>query len=209
MKEQELERLKNMMKYENLMYSQGYTTICGVDEAGRGPLCGPVVVGAVILAKDMYIEGVNDSKKLSPKKRDKLYDDITKNALAWSVGVSDVDVIEKVNILNATKLAMKQAIESLKLIPDYVLVDAVKNLKISIPYMSIIKGDALSQSIAAGSIIAKVTRDRMMIEYDKVYPQYNFLSNKGYGTKEHIDAIKKYGLCPIHRPSFCTHFINI
>lgn len=207
MKAQELERLKKMMKYENEAYLKGYKIVCGVDEAGRGPLCGPVVVGAVILAKDMYIEGVNDSKKLTAKKRDKLYDQITENAIAWSVGMSDVDIIEKVNILNATRLAMKQAIEKLKIVPDYALIDAVKNLQIKMEYNSIIKGDSLSQSIAAASIIAKVTRDRMMLKYDQMYPEYNFASNKGYGTKEHIDAIKKYGLCPIHRPSFCTHFI--
>lgn len=207
MKEEELERLKNMMKYENEAYSNGYKVICGIDEAGRGPLCGPVVVGAVILKKDMYIEGVNDSKKLTPKKREKLYDIITDQAVAWAVGMSDVDVIEKVNILNATKLAMKQAINNLNVKPDYALIDAVTKLPIDIGYNSIIKGDALSQSIAAASIIAKVTRDRMMLKYDQIYPEYGFASNKGYGTKAHIYAIKKYGLCPIHRPSFCTHFI--
>lgn len=207
MKEEELERLKLMMKYERQAYSNGYKIICGVDEAGRGPLCGPVVAGAVILSKDTYIEGVNDSKKLTPKKRDLLYDEIINNCIAWSYGISDVDVIEEINILNATRLAMKQAVEGLNVKPDYALIDAEKKVPIDIKYMPIIKGDALSQSIAAASIIAKVTRDRIMEKYDKQYPEYDFLSNKGYGTKKHVEAIKKYGLCPIHRPSFCTHFI--
>lgn len=207
MKDEELQRLKQMMKYENDAYNKGYKIICGIDEAGRGPLCGPVVVGAVILKNDTYIEGVNDSKKLTSKKREKLYDVITAQSIAWSVGMSDVDIIEKINILNATKLAMKQAIDNLKVKPDYALIDAVTKLPIDIGYSSIIKGDALSQSIAAASIIAKVTRDKMMLKYDEMYPEYGFASNKGYGTKFHIDAIKKYGLCPIHRSSFCTHFI--
>lgn len=203
----ELERLKKMMEYEESLYSEGYNLICGIDEAGRGPLCGPVVAGAVILPKDFYIEGVNDSKKLAEKKREKLYEEITKNAIAWGVGISDVDVIEEVNILNATRLAMKQAVESLKVKPEYALVDAEKKVPIDVPYLPIIKGDSLSQSIAAASIIAKVTRDRMLLEFDKKYPEYGFLSNKGYGTKAHVEAIKKYGLSEIHRPSFCTKFI--
>lgn len=208
MKDEELQRLKNMLEIEDGLYSKGYKYICGVDEAGRGPLCGPVVAAAVILPKDVYIEGVNDSKKLSEKKRENLYDDIMEKALAVGVGISDVDVIEKVNILNATKLAMIQAIENLKVKPEYVLVDGNQRIDIAIPLDTVVKGDAKSESIACASIIAKVTRDRMLIKYDEKYPEYGFAKHKGYGTKVHIEAIKKHGLTPIHRPSFCQKFIN-
>ena len=208
MKDEELQRLKNMLEIENNLYNQGYKYICGVDEAGRGPLCGPVVAAAVILPKDICIEGVNDSKKLSEKKREKLYDDIMTRALAVGVGISDVDVIEKVNILNATKLAMIQAINNLQITPDYVIVDGNQKIDITIPLDTVIKGDAKSESIACASIIAKVTRDRMLLKYDKAYPEYGFSKHKGYGTKLHIEAIKKYGITPIHRPSFCKKFIN-
>lgn len=208
MKDEELQRLKNMLEIENNLYNQGYKYICGVDEAGRGPLCGPVVAAAVILPKDICIEGVNDSKKLSEKKREKLYDDIMARALAVGVGISDVDVIEKVNILNATKLAMIQAINNLQITPDYVIVDGNQKIDITIPLDTVIKGDAKSESIACASIIAKVTRDRMLLKYDKEYPEYGFSKHKGYGTKLHIEAIKEYGITPIHRTSFCKKFIN-
>lgn len=208
MKEQELNRLKNMLEIEDKLYSEGYNFVCGVDEAGRGPLCGPVVAAAVILPKDEYIEGVNDSKKLTEKKREKLYDDIMKKAVAASIGISDVDVIEKVNILNATKLAMKQAIEKLSIKPDYVLIDGNQMIDINIKAETVVSGDAKSLSIAAASIIAKVTRDRMLIEFDKKYPEYGFAKHKGYGTKSHIEAIQKYGLTDIHRPSFCKKFVK-
>lgn len=208
MKEQELNRLKNMLEIEDKLYSEGYNFVCGVDEAGRGPLCGPVVAAAVILPKDEYIEGVNDSKKLTEKKREKLYDDIMKRAVAASIGISDVDVIEKVNILNATKLAMKQAIEKLSMKPDYVLIDGNQMIDINIKAETVVSGDAKSESIAAASIIAKVTRDRMLIEFDKKYPEYGFAKHKGYGTKSHIEAIQKYGLTDIHRPSFCKKFVK-
>ncbi len=208
MKEQELNRLKNMLEIEDKLYSEGYNFVCGVDEAGRGPLCGPVVAAAVILPKDEYIEGVNDSKKLTEKKREKLYDDIMKKAVAVSIGISDVDVIEKVNILNATKLAMKQAIEKLSIKPDYVLIDGNQMIDINIKAETVVSGDAKSESIAAASIIAKVTRDRMLIEFDKKYPEYGFAKHKGYGTKSHIEAIQKYGLTDIHRPSFCKKFVK-
>ncbi len=208
MKEQELNRLKNMLEIEDKLYSEGYNFVCGVDEAGRGPLCGPVVAAAVILPKDEYIEGVNDSKKLTEKKREKLYDDIMKKAVAVSIGISDVDVIEKVNILNATKLAMKQAIEKLSIKPDYVLIDGNQMIDINIKAETVVSGDAKSLSIAAASIIAKVTRDRMLIEFDKKYPEYGFAKHKGYGTKSHIEAIQKYGLTDIHRPSFCKKFVK-
>ncbi len=208
MKEKELERLKNMLLIEENLYNSGYDYICGVDEAGRGPLCGPVVAAAVILPKHECIEGVNDSKKLSESKRERLYDDIVKSAICVGVGISDVDVIEKVNILNATKLAMKEAISNLSITPDYVLIDGNQKIDIDIPFETVVSGDAKSESIAAASIIAKVTRDRMLIDFDSKYPEYGFAKHKGYGTKAHIEAIKKYGLTPIHRPSFCTKFLN-
>lgn len=209
MKEEELKRLKDMLVIESKKIAQGYEKICGVDEAGRGPLCGPVVAAAVILPKDKCIEGVNDSKKLTEKKREKLYDDIMNNAIAVGVGISDVEIIEKINILNATKLAMKEAISNLKVKPDFVLIDGNQPIDISVPFETVVSGDAKSESIAAASIIAKVTRDRMLYDYDKTYPMYGFAKHKGYGTKVHIEAIKKYGLCPIHRPSFCTKFTKI
>ena len=206
-KEEELERLKNMLLIEESLYDEGYEYICGVDEAGRGPLCGPVVAAAVILPKHGCIEGVNDSKKISEKKREKLYDDIMKGAIAVGIGISDVDVIEKVNILNATKIAMKKAIESLSIKPDYVLIDGNQKIDIDILQETVVSGDAKSESIASASIIAKVTRDRMLRKFDEMYPEYGFAKHKGYGTKAHIEAIKKYGLTPIHRQSFCTKFI--
>ena len=202
----EIERLDNMLKFENKAYENGYNYVCGVDEAGRGPLCGPVVAAAVILRKNAQLEGVNDSKKLTEKKREKLYDDIMENAVAVGIGMSDVDLIEEINILNATKEAMKQAINNLDIKPDYVLIDGNQNIQIDIDRETVISGDALSESIAAASIIAKVTRDRMLREYDKEYPEYGFAKHKGYGTKQHIEAIKEHGLTPIHRPSFCTKF---
>ncbi len=197
-----------MLEIENKLYNEGYNFICGVDEAGRGPLCGPVVAAAVILPKNEKIEGVNDSKKLSEKKREQLFEVIKEKAVAFGIGISDVDVIEEVNILNATKLAMKEAIGNLKIKPDYVLIDGNQGIDIKINYETVISGDAKSESIAAASIIAKVTRDRMLIEYDKKYPEYGFAKHKGYGTKAHIEAIQKYGLTQIHRPSFCKKFIK-
>lgn len=208
MKEKELERLKSMLEIEGSLYEKGYNFICGVDEAGRGPLCGPVVAAAVILPKDECIEGVNDSKKISEKKREKLYDEILLKATAVGIGISDVDVIEEVNILNATKLAMKQAIENLDVTPDYVLIDGNQMIDIKVEGNTVVSGDAKSESIAAASIIAKVTRDRMLIEWDKQYPEYGFAKHKGYGTKMHTEAIAKYGLTPLHRPSFCKKFVK-
>ena len=208
MKEKEEERLQKMLEIEEGLYSKGIKLVCGVDEAGRGPLCGPVVAAAVILKPDSKIEGVNDSKKLSEKKREQVYEAIMQNALAVGVGMSDVDVIESVNILNATKLAMKEAISKLKVQPEYVLIDGNQMIDITIPGETVVHGDAISESIAAASIVAKVTRDRMLIEWDKEYPEYGFAKHKGYGTKAHTDAIAKYGLTPIHRPSFCTKFVK-
>ena len=195
-----------MKEYENELYQKGIELVAGVDEVGRGPLVGPVVCACVILPKDYFNEEINDSKKISEKKREKLYDTIMQDAISVGIGMSSEKVIDEVNILEATKLAMKEAINNSKIKPQHVLIDAVK-LDIDIPSTSIIKGDAKSQSIAAASIIAKVTRDRMMDELDEKYPQYLFKKNKGYGTKAHIEAIKKYGITDIHRPSFCKKFI--
>ena len=203
MKEKEIERLNNLKAEELKLYERNIEYICGIDEAGRGPLAGPVVVGAVILPQDSFIEGVNDSKKISEKKREKIYDQIIEEAVAWSVGIVDEKTIDEINILNATKLGVKLALEGLKQKPDVIMVDALNNMDtLGIPYISVVKGDAKNYSIAAASIIAKVTRDRMMQEYDAIYPGYNFTKNKGYGTKEHIDAILSLGPSPIHRKSF-------
>lgn len=207
MTEKEQLRLDKMLEYERALYAKGYEFICGIDEAGRGPLCGPVVAAAVILKKDDHIEGVNDSKKLTEKKREELFEIIKERAVAWSVGIVDEETIDRINILEATRLAMKRAVEGLRQKPDFALVDAEKKVPIDVPYSPIIKGDALSESIAAASIIAKVTRDHMIIELDKEYPEYGFAKNKGYGTKEHTEAILKYGLCKAHRRSFCKKFI--
>lgn len=208
MNEKELDRLNSMLEIENRLYLKGYKNICGVDEAGRGPLCGPVVAAAVILEKDVHIEGVNDSKKLSEKKREIIFELIKEKAIAIGIGICDVDVIEEVNILNATKIAMKKAIEQLKINPDYVLIDGNQMIDIDIEGETVVAGDSKSQSIAAASIIAKVTRDKLLYEYDKIYPEYNFSKHKGYGTKIHREAILKYGLCQIHRPSFCKNILN-
>ena len=208
MDSKEFNRLTSMLEIESRLYKKGYINVCGVDEAGRGPLCGPVVAAAVILPKDEKIDGVNDSKKLSEKKREVLFDVIKEKAITVGVGISDVELIEKINILNATKIAMKEAIENLKIKPDYVLVDGNQAIDISVPFETVISGDAKSESIAAASIIAKVTRDRLLIEYDKKYPEYGFAKHKGYGTKAHIEAIRTYGLTPIHRPSFCKKFVD-
>lgn len=203
MKEKEEERLKELKKDEEKLHSNGVKLIAGIDEAGRGPLAGPVVVGIAIMPENSMIEGVNDSKKVSEKKREKLYDLITQEAIAWNVGIADQNEIDEINILNATKLALTRAIDGLKIKPDLILVDALTNINtLGIPYKSIIKGDAKEYSIAAASILAKVTRDRMMREYDEIYPQYGFSGHKGYGTAKHIAAIKEYGPCILHRKSF-------
>lgn len=190
-----------MKEFENELYNNGINFIVGIDEVGRGPLVGPVVTAAVILPKDFYDERINDSKKLTEKKRELLYDVIMENALSVGIGISSPEVIDEINILNATKKAMIEAINNLSIKPEHLLIDAVK-LDIDIPQTSIIKGDAKSQSIASASIIAKVTRDRMMVELDKKYPMYDFKHNKGYGTKKHIEALYKYGPLKEHRKSF-------
>ncbi len=183
--------------------TKGFKTVCGVDEAGRGPLAGPVCAAAVILPEDCIIEGLNDSKKLSEKKREALYEVITEKAVAYSVAFGTLEEIEEYNILNATFLAMNRAIEGLSLKPDYCLIDGNREPKnIKFPCETVVKGDAKSCSIAAASILAKVTRDRLMLEYDREYPMYGFKNHKGYGTKEHYTAIKEYGVTKIHRLSF-------
>lgn len=191
----------NMLDYERKLYEKNITLIAGIDEVGRGPLVGPVVAASVILPKEFYNENIKDSKKLSEKKREELYDVIKENAISIGIGIVSSEEIDKINILEATKKAMIMSIENLAVKPEFILIDAVK-LNTDIPYEAIIKGDAKSESIAAASIIAKVTRDRMMIELDKKYPMYNFKKNKGYGTKEHIEAIKKYGIISEHRKTF-------
>ncbi len=190
-----------MREYEEELNSKGINLIAGVDEVGRGPLIGSVVAAAVILPSGFYMSEINDSKKLSEKKREELYPIIMEKAISVGIGVVDSETIDKVNILNATKMAMKMAINNLSVKPEHVLIDAVK-LDIDIPYTAIIKGDAKSESIAAASIVAKVYRDNMMKELDKEYPMYDFKSNKGYGTKKHIEAIKKYGVLKEHRKTF-------
>ena len=182
---------------------KGFKYVCGVDEAGRGPLAGPVCAAAVILPLNCEIEGLNDSKKLSEKKREMLFDVIKSKALAFSICYGTLEEIEEYNILNATFLAMNRSIESLEIKPDYCLIDGNRVPKeIKYPCETVVKGDAKSASIAAASILAKVSRDRIMLEYDQKYPQYGFKKHKGYGTKEHYEAIKKYGVCDIHRLSF-------
>lgn len=190
-----------MKEFETELYNNGINFIAGIDEVGRGPLVGPVVTAAVILPKDFYDVRINDSKKLTEKKRKLLYDVIMENALSVGIGMSSPEVIDEINILNATKKAMIEAINNLSIKPEHLLIDAVK-LDIDIPQTSIIKGDAKSESIAAASIIAKVTRDRMMVELDKKYPMYDFKHNKGYGTKKHIEALYEYGPISEHRKSF-------
>lgn len=207
MKEKEQERLEKLKEIEKEWYQKGAKKICGIDEAGRGPLAGPVVVAAVIMPEDSMIEGVNDSKKVSEKKREELYEEIIQNAVTWGVGIIDQKEIDNINILNATKKGLTQALVELTHKPDIILVDALTGIDtLGIPYQSIIKGDAKSYSIAAASIIAKVTRDRIMRQWDEIYPQYEFKKHKGYGTKAHIEAIKEYGICPLHRKSFVKNF---
>jgi len=202
----ELERLKTMQEFEEKYKT--YTYIAGVDEAGRGPLAGPVVAASVILDRNKQILYLNDSKKLSEKKRESLYKEICESAVAYGIGVVSPARIDEINILNATYEAMRSAILNLKLKPDILLNDAVHIPKVDIKQVSIIKGDAKSVSIAAASIVAKVSRDRLMVEYDSLYPEYKFAKNKGYGTKEHIAAIKEHGLCPIHRRSFVGNIVT-
>ena len=208
MKEKEITRLNRLKEYENKLYSDKIKYIAGIDEAGRGPLAGPVVVGCIIMPKESFIEYVNDSKKLSETKREMLYEKIVEEALDYSTGIIWQDEIDEINILNATKKALTTAIDNLKIKPDMILVDALDKIDTrGIPYNSIIKGDAKVYSISCASLIAKVTRDRIIREYDEIYPEYGFSSHKGYGTAKHIQAIKEYGICPLHRKTFVKNFI--
>lgn len=208
MKEKEEERLNNLKLIENDLHKKGFKNICGIDEAGRGPLAGPVVVAGVIMPENSMIEGVNDSKKVSEKKRELLYDKIIEEAISYSVAIIGQDIIDDINILNATKTGVTKVVEGLDVKPNLIIIDALEHIDTKgIPYESIIKGDAKCYSIAAASILAKVTRDRIMREWDLVYPQYGFAKHKGYGTAQHIANIKEYGICPIHRRSFTKNFI--
>ena len=203
--EQEVQRTYALSEYERKYANYAY--VCGIDEVGRGPLAGPVVAGAVILPKDCDILYINDSKQLSEKKREELYDIIMEKAVGVAVGYASVERIDEINILQATFEAMREAISKLPVSPDILLNDAVIIPQVTIPQVPIIKGDAKSISIGAASIIAKVTRDRLMVEYDSVFPEYGFASNKGYGSAAHIEAIKKIGPCPIHRRTFIGNFL--
>ena len=198
--------MSELWKYEHLCNEEGYGLICGVDEAGRGPLAGPVCAAAVILPQDLEIEGLNDSKKLTEKRREALYDVIIENAVAYGIAFASEKEIDKINILQATFLAMRRAVEQLSVTPDMVLVDGNREPELPVPLKTIIKGDSLSANIAAASILAKVTRDRYMMEQDTIYPQYGFAVHKGYGTKAHYAALTEHGVCPIHRMSFLKKF---
>ncbi|MBU5306563.1 ribonuclease HII [Clostridioides mangenotii] len=202
------ERLEKINSYENEGYSKGYLFIGGIDEAGRGPLAGPVVASVVVFEEDTKIVGIDDSKKLSEQKREELFDIIKDKALDYGIGIVDNEEIDEINILNATYQAMKKAINCLKKTPDYLLVDAAHIPGINIDQNSIIKGDSKSISIAAASIIAKVTRDNIMYQYDRMYPEFGFKSHKGYGTKEHYEAIDEHGITPIHRKSFLKKYFK-
>lgn len=204
--QKEKERVAKMREYEDTYYACEY--ICGIDEVGRGPLAGPVVASAVILPKDCEILYINDSKKLNEKQREALYEEIKEKAISIGIGMASVEAIDEINILQATYQAMRMAIGNLTVRPDLLLNDAVTIPEVEIPQCPIIKGDAKSISIAAASIIAKVTRDRMMGEYDNIYPQYGFASNKGYGSSVHIEALKQYGACDIHRKSFLKNILG-
>ena len=196
-------------EFEKAAVNSGFSCICGVDEAGRGPLAGPVCAAAVILPEGAVIEGLDDSKKLTEKKRERLYDIIKETAVAYSVAYGTLEEIETVNILEATYLAMNRAIEGLSVKPDFALIDGNRVPRgIKIPCETIVKGDSKSMSVAAASVLAKVTRDRLMLEYDKKYPEYNFKKHKGYGTKEHTELIKQYGPCEIHRLSFLKNILE-
>lgn len=212
MKEIEIERLKKLKQYETNLLKEGYNIICGADEAGRGPLAGPVSVGAVIMKQDSMLEWVNDSKKVTEKRREILYDRIIDDSLAWSVQLISQQEIDELNILEATKkglnLAIKDIIEQLEKKPDILIVDALREIDTcGITYQSIIKGDANCYTISCASILAKVTRDRVMREWDELYPQYGFAKNKGYGTAQHISALKQFGPCPLHRKTFIKKFV--
>lgn len=205
--ENEMLRLDRMLEFER-KYGDTYTCICGIDEAGRGPFAGPVVAGAVVLPPGLKIEGLNDSKQVSKSNRERLFDEIMEKAVSVGVGMSSPARIDEINILQATYEAMQHAVEDLQVVPDLLLNDAVTIPQIPIKQVGIVKGDARSLSIAAASIIAKVTRDRLMVEYASLYPEYGFEKNKGYGSAEHREALQKYGPCPIHRNTFIHNWVK-
>ncbi len=199
--------MSELWNFEHMAMEEGYRLICGVDEAGRGPLAGPVCAAAVILPADLEIEGLNDSKKLTEKKRDALYDVIKEKALAYGIAMATEQEIDEINILQATFLAMKRAVEALELKPDYVIIDGNREPDLGdLPLKTIVKGDSRSANIAAASILAKVTRDRYMMEQDTQYPQYGFAVHKGYGTQKHYEALREHGHCPFHRRTFLKKF---
>lgn len=200
--------IEEKKKYEKIYYDQGKELVAGADEVGRGPLAGPVVCACVILPKDCQIVGIDDSKKLSEKKREALYDEIISNAISFDIEYVFQDVIDEINILEATRLCMSRAINNMKIKPEVVLVDALTGLETECETVPIVHGDALSYNIGAASIIAKVSRDRFMKELDKQYPQYGFEKNKGYGTKMHMDALRRFGACSVHRKSFIGFLEN-
>ena len=193
-----------MLTYEKICIEKGYTNIAGIDEVGRGPLAGPVCAAAVILPEGLVIDGINDSKKLTEKRREALYDVIANEAIAWATAFVEPEIIDEINIRQATHKAMQMAVDALEISPDFLLVDGNDKIPFTVDSEYIIKGDAKSQSIAAASIMAKVTRDRYMVKMEDVYPGYAFAKNKGYGTKAHMEGIRQIGLCPIHRRSFIT-----
>ncbi len=207
MKEEEILRLQAMWEIEHSLFDKGYNVIAGVDEAGRGPLAGDVYAAAVILPPDICIEGLNDSKKISEKKREKLFDEIKEVALGYAVATASVEEIDEFNIRNATYMAMNRAIEALEIKPDYVIVDGDCITNCNYPHECVVKGDARSLSIAAASILAKVSRDRKMLELAEKYPEYGFEKHKGYGTKVHIEALKEFGASEIHRKTFIKKFV--
>ncbi|MDD5923319.1 MAG: ribonuclease HII [Clostridia bacterium] len=202
------ENITDNLHYERLLKEKGFNLVCGIDEAGRGPLAGPVCAAAVIMPDGFVIDGVTDSKKLSPKKRDMLFDMIKENAVSYSIAYASVEEIEEINILNATMLAMRRACDGLEIKPDFAIIDGNKTPELSCPSYSIVKGDSLSHSIAAASILAKVSRDRLIEQMAKEYPQYEFEKHKGYGTKLHIEMIRKYGPSPVHRMSFLKKILK-
>ncbi len=206
--EEEIKRQSEMWLYEIEKKNEGYKFVAGVDEAGRGPLAGPVFAACVILPDDCIIDGINDSKKLSEKKREQLFEEITKKAITYSIASIDEKIIDEVNILNATHMAMNKAVDEMMIKPDYVLIDGNSIKNMTTPHETIVKGDAKSISIAAASILAKVSRDRFICEIADKYPEYEFEKHKGYGTKVHTDALKKYGPCEIHRKSFLKKILG-
>ena len=206
--EKQKELLNRLIRAETECRQKGYSMIGGADEAGRGPLAGPVVAACVILPADGWILGVNDSKKLSEKKREELYEKITGAALAYGTGIVDSDVIDQINILRATRLAFKKAVDSMRILPDFLFTDMIDQLDISCPWEPVKKGDATIYCVAAASIIAKVTRDRIMRSYDRMYPEYGFARHKGYGTRAHMDAIICHGPTPLHRRSFIKNLVG-